>query len=168
MHVSRRVFGLQGFVTTVGFLALACLSSGATVVRAEGNPGEGFGLGIMVGEPTGVNFKAWTNERNAFVGGAAWSFTHNGSFAFHLDYLFHKFDWISVEEGRLPVYFGVGGRLKLADEGDDLIGARFPIGLNYLLADAPLDFFVEVVPILDLTPETDFELNAALGGRFFF
>ena len=168
MHVSRRAFGPQGIVIAVGFVVLACLSAGATLARAEGDPGQGFGLGIMIGEPTGVNFKAWTSARNAFVGGAAWSFSHNGSVALHLDYLFHKFEWIEVEEGRLPVYFGVGGRIKLADEGDDLIGARFPIGLNYLMADAPLDFFLEVVPILDLTPDTDFELNAAIGGRFWF
>ena len=57
----------------------------------------------MVGEPTGVNFKAWTSVKTAFVGGAAWSFAENGSFAFHLDYIFHQYDWISVEKGRLPV-----------------------------------------------------------------
>lgn len=168
MHVARRAVGPQGFVAVVGLAVLGCLFASAPLARAEGNPSQGFGLGIMVGEPTGVNFKAWTSERNAFVGGAAWSFTHNGSFAFHLDYLFHKYDWITVDEGRLPVYFGIGGRIKLADVGDDLIGARFPIGLNYHLADAPIDFFVELVPILDLTPDTDFEMNAALGGRFFF
>ena len=167
MNERNGVFG-AGATLAAAVVALGCLFATATTARAEGDPGQGFGLGIMAGEPTGVNFKAWTSARNAFVGGAAWSFTDNGSFAFHLDYHFHQFDWITVEEGRLPVYFGIGGRLKLADVGDDLLGARMPIGLDYLLADAPLDFFVEVVPILDLTPSTEFRLNAAIGGRYFF
>jgi len=158
----------RSWIGMCALLAFGALAGSAGSVRAEGNPGEGFGLGIMVGEPTGVNFKNWTGSKTAFVGGAAWSFTDNGSFAFHLDYVFHNFDWISVEKGRLPVYFGIGGRIKLQDVGDDSIGARIPVGLDYLLADAPLDFFVEVVPVLDLAPKTEFNLNAAIGGRFFF
>ena len=106
--------------------------------------------------------------KTAFVGGAAWSFSDNGDFAFHLDYIWHQYDWISVDKGRLPVYFGIGGRMKLNDGGDDLVGARIPIGLNYHFADAPVDAFVEVVPILDLAPATEFRMNAALGARFFF
>ena len=68
----------------------------------------------------------------------------------------------------LPLYFGVGGRLRLRDNRDDDIGVRIPVGLAYMFADAPFDIFVEVVPILDLVPDTDFDLNAALGGRFYF
>ena len=35
---------------------------------------EGFGLGVLLGEPTGVNFKVWTGYKTAVVGTAAWSF----------------------------------------------------------------------------------------------
>jgi hypothetical protein len=31
-----------------------------------------------------------------------------------------------------------------------------------------LDFFFELVPILDLAPSTDFGMNAAIGIRYFF
>jgi hypothetical protein len=31
-----------------------------------------------------------------------------------------------------------------------------------------VDIFLEVVPILDLAPKTDFKINAAIGARYFF
>jgi hypothetical protein len=150
-------------------IVAASLAAFAGLARAqEGDPGRGFGLGVMAGEPTGINGKLWSSGKNAFVGGAAWSFTEDGSFSFYTDYVFHQFDWLTVEKGRLPVYLGIGGRLLFRDDEDDLFGARMPVGLDYLFADAPVDVFAEVVPILDLTPETKFRLNGAIGGRFFF
>ena len=41
------------------------------------------------------------------------------------------------------------------------------VGLSYMFADAPFDLFVEIVPILDLVPDTDFDLNAAIGVRWY-
>ena len=54
------------------------------------------------------------------------------------------------------------------DDADDLIGIRFPVGLDYNFDGAPLDIFVQIVPILELAPKTDFELEGAIGARFFF
>jgi hypothetical protein len=53
-------------------------------------------------------------------------------------------------------------------EDDSKVGVRVPLGMDYLLGTAPLDFFLELVPILDLAPSTDFSLNAAIGIRYFF
>jgi hypothetical protein len=129
---------------------------------------DGFGLGIIVGEPTGIAFKGWLSSSTALDGGAAWSFADNSNFAFHMDYLVHRFDWLDVSKGQLPVYFGIGGRFKIRDDADDALGIRIPVGLNYLFEASPIDIFFEVVPILELTPETEFRLNAAIGVRFFF
>lgn len=143
-------------------------------VRAE----DGFGLGIIVGEPTGVSFKKWLDKEHAIDAAAAWSFSENDSFQFHADYLIHNFNLLKTGSvgGKLPVYFGIGGRLKLesgnngsgSNDHDSLIGLRIPFGLSYLFAKAPVDLFVEVVPVLDLVPDTDFSLNAAIGARFYF
>lgn len=151
-----------------GLVVAASLAAFAGVARAEGDPAYGFGLGIMVGEPTGINGKMWTSPENAIVGGAAWSFSENGEFALHGDYLWHKFTLLNVEKGKLPLYFGVGARMQMRDNADDRFGVRIPVGLDYLFADAPVDIFIEFVPILDLTPDTEMRLNAALGARFFF
>jgi len=124
------------------------------------------GLGIILGEPTGVSFKIWTGNNSAFAGAVAWSFINGGAFHVHADYILHSFNLIHVESGRLPVYYGIGGRIKFLDDAG--IGVRVPVGLAYLFDDAPIDIFLEIVPILDLAPKTDFKINAALGGRYFF
>jgi hypothetical protein len=128
-----------------------------------------FGLGIIAGEPTGPCFKLWTSGRTAIDGALAWSFSHHTSLHLHADYLMHSFGAIKVEKGKLPIYYGIGGRIKFVEgKGDDQIGVRVPVGLAYIFADAPLDLFIEVVPVLDLTPDTEMDFNAALGVRFFF
>lgn len=126
----------------------------------------GIGLGIIVGEPTGISFKYWTSSTTAFDAALAWSFIDEGAFHIHADYLLHSFYLITVPEGKLPFYYGIGGRLKTS--GDTRFGVRVPVGLDYLFQTTPIDIFLEVVPILDLTPKTDFKINAALGARYFF
>ena len=74
------------------------------------------------------------------------------------------------------VYYGAGGRIKLKDDdnskersnSDTRVGIRIPIGVTYIFENKPLDLFIEVVPILDVVPETDLRLNAALGIRYYF
>ena len=143
----------------IGLLGVMILAGSAA---AQGN----FGLGIILGEPTGVSAKLWITERTAIDAAAAWSFSNETAFHLHADYLFHNFDLISVEKGKLPVYFGIGGRVKFEDES--LIGVRIPVGLAYFFDGAPIDIFLEVVPILDLAPDTEFTANAAVGIRYFF
>ncbi len=110
--------------------------------------------------------KLWLTDRSAVDMAAAWSFSDEEAFHLHADYLLHNFDLISVSQGRLPIYFGVGGRVKFEDESK--LGVRVPVGLAYIFDGAPLDIFFEIVPILDLIPDTEFEANAAIGIRFFF
>ncbi|MBX2843410.1 MAG: hypothetical protein KTR26_16685 [Flammeovirgaceae bacterium] len=126
----------------------------------------GFGLGVMVGEPTGLSFKKWTGGTSAIGGGVAWSFYGEGSLHIHVDYLKHFMNTVSVTKGQLPLYIGLGGKINFASEIQ--LGVRVPFGANYIFDDAPFDVFVEIVPILNLAPATDFDLGAALGGRFYF
>ena len=128
-----------------------------------------FGLGVIIGEPTGISGKLWLSGETAIDGAVAWSVDKHAKFQIHGDFLIHRFDLIKVDKGRLPLYYGIGGRIKIWDnDHDDNVGVRFPIGLEYLFANVPLDLFLEVVPILDLAPETDLEFNGAMGIRYFF
>ncbi|HEY6438249.1 MAG TPA: hypothetical protein VIY47_16780, partial [Ignavibacteriaceae bacterium] len=125
-----------------------------------------IGAGIIVGEPTGFSFKYWLTEKTALDAGLAWSFLDENAFQIQADYLIHNFTLIKISEGKLPFYFGIGGRLKFSN--DVIFGIRVPVGLAYILKDAPIDVFIEFVPILDLVPKTDFTISAAIGGRYFF
>ena len=125
-----------------------------------------FGLGIILGEPTGVSAKLWTSGENAFDFAAAWSFQGDGNLLLQADYVWHIFRLIPVESGRLPFYVGVGAEVVFDD--DPILGVRVPLGLDYLFANAPVDIFVELVPILRLAPSTDFDFAGGIGARYWF
>jgi hypothetical protein len=125
-----------------------------------------FGIGIILGEPSGISGKLWLGSTNALDMAAAWSFKGNDHLLLQADYVWHSFDLIPVSSGKLPLYFGIGGRVLLAD--DPLIGVRVPIGLDYIFSNAPVDIFLEFVPILDLAPATDFDFGGGIGARYWF
>ena len=152
----------------IGVLAVVLVALACGTASAQGS---GVGLGVIVGEPTGLSLKFWQSRTSAIDFGAAWSFSDNSAFHLHGDVLFHKFDLIHVDKGQLPFYFGIGARVKFVDTPDDdvLVGLRIPLGLDYLFGGGtPLDVFFEVVPIVDLVPDTDASLNASVGLRYWF
>jgi hypothetical protein len=129
----------------------------------------GFGLGIMFGEPTGISFKGWISERSAIDGGLGWSFVHEGSVQVHADYLYHFYN--VFETPNLPLYIGVGGRIKLKNNehnSDMRLGVRVPFGMSYQFNEVPVDVFLELVPIIDLNPTTSGSINGAIGVRYYF
>lgn len=147
-------------------LALSILSAGSALAQPVGaGP---FGLGIIVGEPTGIDAKYHLNRTNALEFAAAWSVESNNTFQIQGDYLVHTYDLIKVDRGEMPLFFGVGLRMAFREDADELVGVRFPGGLDYMFDGAPLDIFGQIVPILELAPSTEFELEGAIGARFFF
>lgn len=128
--------------------------------------GARVGVGIIAGEPTGLSFKKWFDGGTAVDGATGWSLSH-GDFYAHCDYLWHRI--IDDEEigGSVPLYYGVGGRLLISDD-DSKVGVRIPIGLDYLFDNGRFDVFVEIAPILNLVPDTEFDLTGGVGARFYF
>ena len=47
-------------------------------------------------------------------------------------------------------------------------GIRVPLGVTYLFEEAPFDVFFELVPVLDLSPDVDLDINVAVGLRYYF
>ena len=127
-----------------------------------------FGLGLMLGEPTGVNAKYFIDKYNAITGGFGWSLTGDHDFHLQADYLYHVYTLIHTDSGEAPVYFGVGARVLFRDNKDNKAGIRIPVGVDYIFANSPFDVFVEIVPVVDLSPDTDFDLEGVIGARFFF
>jgi hypothetical protein len=148
-------------IAVLGILISACLNQPAYAQHD-------FGLGIIVGEPTGLSGKLWLSQNSAIDGAAAWSFEGEDAFHLHMDYLLHSFNVIKVDEGKLPIYYGIGGRIKFEEEDNARVGLRIPVGLEYIFTGERVDFFLEVVPLLDLVPDTDFSLNGGIGVRYFF
>ncbi len=127
-----------------------------------------FGVGPLVGEPTGLTMKMWLSEKTAVDAGAAWSFVDPDGFQLHADFLYHKFDLFHLSRGELPLYFGVGGRVKFVEHGDNRAGIRGPLGISYLFPASRFELFAEVAPILDVAPTTTLEWNGGVGLRYYF
>lgn len=131
---------------------------------------EGFGVGLIIGEPTGISIKNWTGANQAFDAGIAWSFSGKAALHLHADYLLHDYSLLNLGQ-EFPLYYGLGARLKLQENNngnDPRVGVRVPVGITYLPAGSPLDFFLEIVPLFDLMPSTGFDMNGAIGARYYF
>jgi len=138
----------------------------------------GFGLGIILGEPTGLSAKLWTSKINAFDFGLGWSvggdrIDYKGHYEnysrvhFHMDYLWHSFNVIRSTE-RFPIYYGFGARFNSGAGYESSIGIRGVIGIAWLPHSTPIDVFLELVPVLQLTSSSGLGIDAGLGVRYFF
>jgi len=135
-----------------------------------------FGLGLIVGEPTGLSVKYWLDDKQAVDGAVAWSFWDDDGLSLHADYLWHNYEFLNVGEtdGKVPLYFGGGTRLKFRhnegrhhDDNDLVFGLRAPVGISYIFNGKPLDLFAEIAPILDLAPDVDLAFSIAVGVRYY-
>ncbi|MFO7448274.1 MAG: hypothetical protein R6W90_18085, partial [Ignavibacteriaceae bacterium] len=138
----------------------------------------GFGMGLILGEPTGLSAKLWTSGDNAFdfglgvsLGGDRIKYQgeyNNGSRVhFHMDYLWHAFNAISSTE-KFPLYYGLGGRFNSGGGYDGSFGIRGVFGIAWFPRSTPLDVFIELVPVFQVTPLTGLGIDAGLGVRYFF
>ena len=138
-----------------------------------------FGLGVILGEPTGISAKLWTSQVNALDFGLGWSVggdrigRYNGSYDggsrvhFHMDYLWHSFDVIHSAE-RLQLYYGVGGRFNNGGGYGSSLAIRADFGAAWFPTETPIDVFLELVPSVQFTPSTGFGLDAGIGARYYF
>ncbi len=144
--------------------------------RADGiQPARGvFGMGLIVGEPTGLSAKYWLRSDRAidFAFGASF-FT---DFRMHATYLYH----VDVfDNQRVPLYYGVGGSIagrtgRVAEIGTDRrrdrvgLGIRGAIGVSYLVPTAPFDLFVEFGSVLIVFPPAALDIDLSIGIRYYF
>lgn len=149
-------------ITFVTIMLAAVLALSASTADAQ-NRYSNTELGVILGEPTGISLKMWQSNNTAFDAGFAWSFSGSGSMHVHVDYLRH--DWLDTNDGDLALYYGLGGRILT--KGDPKIGVRIPVGMQYIIPNSRLSVFFEVAPLMDLIPDTSFEVNGGLGLRIF-
>ena len=146
-----------------------------------------FGLGLELGEPSGLNGKWFLSKSGALDFGLGYIYNHyyaGDGFHFYADYLWHPFVLTSTQPFELPFYIGVGGRFWSFDYGCDrfgnrcnnsgsAFGVRVPIGLDFDFNNVPLDIFVQLVPTLDFyrnyyNDNLHFGIDFSAGVRFWF
>jgi hypothetical protein len=136
-----------------------------------------FGLGVIVGEPTGLSAKLWLSHTNALAFGLGWSvegYRINGfdkeydnvtRTHIHVDYLWHSYSAINSQ---FPLFYGIGGRINTGPQYSGTFAVRCVLGIEWLPRDTPIDVFIEVVPSLQLVNSTGFGIDAGIGARYFF
>jgi hypothetical protein len=141
-----------------------------------------FGLGLALGDPTGIVAKLWLSSTNALDFG--FGFQHYGwrrcdqfgcdygyrDYSFNVDYLWQsnlvkgpvQFDW----------HIGLGGRAYFWSayryEHDVNLAARAPIGIDVMFRNPPfLEIYFEIAPALFFLP-LEIGLEGGLGARAYF
>ena len=131
------------------------------------NAGRSFGLGAVVGDPTGVTGEQWLANSRALDFAAAWSLDENNSMDLSADHVWYDFDALGTERHSVALHYGLGGRALLRDHADDHIGLRMPVGLTWFADGGRVGLFMQVAPVLDVTPSTDMTVQGGVGARYF-
>lgn len=131
----------------------------------------GFGVGVVIGEPTGLTVAVRPNDFNAFQADVSWSIL-NDRFRVSADYL--QSVAVIQPSPRIDVPFYVGLGLTVGEDGSPpwedtpWVGARIPFGLTMLPEHAPIEVFGEVAPVAYALPEVAIGVEGALGARVYF
>jgi len=168
--------------------ALLLLGVGTSAHATEVGYNRKFGLGFILGDPTGITGKYWISGTNALDFGLGFTdygfgygncyvdnqgFQHCSGYydtSVNIDYL-----WQSklVRSGaQLDWYIGLGGRAYFLGDRNYRYGidfaARAPIGLALMFTNPSfLELFFEIAPAIRFLPPHG-ALDGGLGARFYF
>jgi len=138
--------------------------------------GKNLGLGLLVGQPTGITAMYSLNIHRAIDLTVSYDFSRNfDSFLFMGDYLFRKPESLRIDTVDFGWYWGIG--LFYAHFSFDVLflnvdsfamGPRFPVGLFYSFPTVPIEVFIEFGLGISVLPGIRFNPTGGIGGRFFF
>lgn len=160
-------------------LVLIILLTAAPVLKAYAPMGKDFGFGIMLGEPTGLTAKLWTQKDMAFAFSIGSSYL--GKLRIGADYLWH---FNAFNSTVVNMYAGPGLAIGIGESGgwwyndknkkwykknDELgFGMRGVFGINVVPKKSPLEFFGEIGVMVGFLPDIYSNAEGAIGMRFYF
>lgn len=160
------------------FIFIAILMS-TQALKAYAPMGREFGLGIMVGEPTGITAKFWIDGGKAVALSVGNSYM--GKLRIGADYLWH---FNAFNSQVVNLYAGPGIAVGIGESGgwwyqnknktwykedDDIgFGVRGVFGLNIAPRNTPLEFFGEVGLMIGILPANYTNTEGSIGVRFYF
>jgi hypothetical protein len=126
----------------------------------------GIGLGLAIGNPTGIDCKGWITRSGALHLSIGWpDLSSHGGTALSAEYLWHAHVFRSRE--RFPLFYGVGGFFGVGG-GVDIIAARGIFGIEWWPRGSNFDIFLQLMPALYFEPNSEFDFDFQLGARYFF
>lgn len=150
-------------------LALIVLASSGELWAQQAGQ---VGAGLIVGNPFGLTAKYWMNDTQALDAGVGF-----GSPVLFADFLWHSWAILpQPSQGKIGGYLGVGpevdthhwyNRHRDADHRDTNVGIRTLAGVSYWTAGHPIELFLEAGPVFLLDTDSNVDIDAALGIRFY-
>lgn len=158
----------------IGIVLAALMITAPAYAEVEGRDKGTIGVGIIIGEPTGISGKLYLRDDQAIQAALGFAF-FGGGIHLHADYVFHPAVLQKRESFVLAVYVGPGVRLiqYRSGRGNDFfaLGLRGVGGLLFDF-DNPLDAFIEVAGVLEYGfrdgEGAGITLNASAGVRYYF
>ncbi len=163
----------------IRIIVLLIISLNVVNLSANGPRGKNFGFGLILGDPVGGTIKYWLNNENAldFYLGSSYF----GSLRIGGDYLWH-FDAFNSQV--VKMYAGPGISLGFGhgkgiwykedknkfyywEDGTTGIAARVIFGLNIIPKRSPIEIFLELGPLIGISPNVGVNIDAAIGIRFY-
>lgn len=156
---------LSAIAAALGFFMLLS----ATPASAQG-----VGLGLIVGDPTGLTLKFPLSSNTAIdlaIGADTTDFGDNDDDGqLHVDWLYSPLLLGRGNGVAIPLYFGIGGVIEFDDQGanDDLdLGIRTPLGIAFEFTRSPIELFLEFGIEFMFIDANELEVTGALGIRFY-
>ena len=143
--------------TLIAMVMLICVSTSLAAKNRDE-----FGLGVVVGEPTGINAQFFWDKTAAVDITAAWSW--NEWLTLSCD--FQMYDYVMDMPREWKWYYGFGGYLGVDDDDDNRFGVRVPLGLRYAIPYTIMDVWAEAAPGVQLAPDTKATVQAGIGLTF--
>lgn len=170
-------------LTPILAIGLLLVFSGNEAQASEVARSKKFGLGGMLGQPTGITVKYFFTPRHALTGavGVGWWGGHN--LHIHVDYGYH---FVPKRTSYFDLVLWVGGGIKFFffyyrdyhpywdehwhdhDYGRVGLGLRVPLGISFHVNKVPLDVFFELAPGFAFLPWLDGFLDGGVGVRYYF
>jgi hypothetical protein len=176
-------------------LVLSLLVAGAaglapSEASARGGDLNGFSLGLVLGDPSGLTLRGGLDERNAIQAAIGFSPIPGGAVAVMVDWTYDAWDFLrNNRTASLLFYFGLGAKAEwftghywlyggrwnrgwTAGDSHFGLGLRGLVGLRLAFRNAPFDLFFEIAPVgvTLVVPDTGafYDFDAAIGFRYRF
>src|SRR5262245_21634066 len=100
-----------------------------------------FGLGLILGQPTGVTGAFGLSDHTAIDGAVGLGWIDDHDFYLHVEFDYYLPTLMHGSAVDLSAYLGIGAFFFAHSDGD--FGARAPFGLSLDFHNAPIEIFLE-------------------------
>lgn len=127
-----------------------------------------YGLGVMIGAPTGISAKVLRSKKKPIDLGISFG----NEYEVFITYLFPQKKRLAIEGTKLRWYWGLGGKLQNVsknNKNDKLyFGPRASAGINHYFKKYYLEAFTESAVNVLIIPSSNVDIDIAAGVRYYF